>query len=205
MTDLVQYLAECSTGIPDSHVPDHCTRCGARRKLHRHGKFHRMVFTCCMEAKVPFFRFCCPDPSCRKAVTLIPLFVERHQQAAIDVKQTVMEQWEDTAHEQVAAQTAAFPGGAWSSKTLQRWANRWETRLLALQVFLWAWCLSRFPSLPVPKERGSLWKGWFLYWGTIRDIVHAWSHVLFLHLLLLHSRSLKLTDSGPHPTKAVRS
>jgi transposase-like protein len=200
------YLETVALGIPEADRPKRCLRCGqTHRMTHRHDHFTRTVFTLGYPdgIEIPIFRFYCPF--CKKTFSIIPTFVEKHHQTALDIKEEVIQCHEaGTGFPEVAKRTAMLPGGRYSAKTIWRWTKRWNERLTKLQPKIWNWLLSRFPHLHFPKGGdGSLWLILLKLWTQIQQEMIDWRRIRFLHFLNCLSLPIAVTVGPNHPIKNV--
>lgn len=191
-------LVVANGGIPEQDRPRRCSHCGQEhRLLHRHGHFLRTVITMDDIREIPIYQFYCPLPECGGTISLIPDFVEKHHQVALDVKETVIRQHDQGASvAQLASHSDMLPCGPYSEKTLWRWTSIWKERLEETSPALWSWLLALLPHLELWQEQTrqrSLWGGFFEVWDTTRPQLRHVADIRLVHLLHRHVRSLALT------------
>lgn len=173
-------------GIPEKDRPRCCPHCGqSHQLLHRHGHFHRKVFTLEKEWTIPIFRFFCPIPECKRTVNLIPTFVKKHQQVALDIQEQVIQAHDNgVSLADVAEQTESLPGGGYSEKTLWRWKKGWKIQLSTYEDHVWEWILERIPHVGLPQSQVHSTWGWFCQvWQQIQQHVPSCKNIHFLHWL----------------------
>jgi hypothetical protein len=173
-------------GIPEKDRPQKCPLCGQSQHIpHRHGHFPRTVFSMTepQGIEIPIFRFLCPD--CDRTFSIIPSFVEKHHQMALDIKEKVIRKREEGATlPEVERSTIPLPGGQYSVKTIRRWTKVWNERLDRLQAEVWRWLLARLPHICFSKGgAGSLWLVFFELWEPVRVKFIDWRDIGFLHYL----------------------
>lgn len=173
-------------GIPERDRPEHCPHCGqSQQGLHRHGHYFRKVFTLEKEWNIPIFRFYCPNPQCKKTVSLIPTFVKKHQQVALNIQEQVVQaQDHGDSLANIAEGSGSFPGGPYSEKSLWRWTKGWKERLDRFEDKVWEWLLKRCPHLSLPE--GSIhsnWEWFFKVWQQVQQHLPDCMNLHFLHWL----------------------
>ena len=173
-------------GIPEKDRPKICLVCGQYHVLiYRHGKFDRVVFVLDEPdgIEIPIFRFYCR--LCEHSFSIIPSFVEKHHQMALDIKEEVIKKHEEgVSLPEVAKTTIALPGGAFSEKTLWRWTRHWNDRLRKLEDEIWSWLISRLPYICLPTSViKSLWLILFDLWPKVRQKLPDWRDIHLLHFL----------------------
>jgi hypothetical protein len=153
--------------------------------------------------EIPIFRFLCPG--CDNTFSIIPSFVEKHHQMALDIKEEVIRERAGGATiANIERATTMLPGGRYSAKTIRRWLKVWDERLLLLQVAVWNWLLAHIPHLCLPKGGNcSLWQVFFELWEQIRQKINDWSNIRFLHFLNRLSIAMAVTEQSMAPTKDV--
>jgi hypothetical protein len=172
------------SGIPDKDRPKQCPHCGqSHQLLHQHGHFNRKVFTLENESIIPIYRFYCPLPQCKKTMSLIPTFVQKHQQVALDIQEQVIQaQDEGVTLLDLAKKTESVSGGAYSEKALWRWTTTWRNRLSRGESQIWEWMLRRLPHLVLPQGRVFSRWGWFIQgWKQVQEHLPEWRNFSFLH------------------------
>lgn len=192
--DLDHYDALVGTyGIPEANRPCLCPECRLnKRKPHRHSHFWRNVVTLLRSARIPIFRFRCPD--CGYVFSVIPAFLEPYQRVALDLQEELLQEIvQGTTLEAVAEATDALPGQAYSARTLGRWVKRWKERLTQLEPGWWPWLIARLPHLELPRC-SSLWEVWHACWEMLRRNLPDWHPIRFLHGL--NRLYLSLTVAG---------
>lgn len=179
-------------GIPEEDRPKQCPHCGQKDQLlHRHGTYPRKVFTLEKEWTIPVFRFYCPLPTCKKTVCIIPSFIQKHQQVALDIQEEIIQsQDEGESLAALSKKTGSLPGGSYSEKTLWRWTKGWKVRLDGFEGKVWEWILVRFPHLSLLEgQTFSKWKWFFKLWEQIQKRQTEFKNVPFLHWFHRFSRS----------------
>lgn len=165
----------------------------------------RSVITLEETRDIPIYQFYCPLPECGGTFGLIPDFVEKHHQVALDVKEAVIRQHEQgVSLAQIASQSDTLPSGPYSEKTLWRWTSVWRERLVQTASYLWSWILALLPHMELWSEQArkrSLWGGFFELWELAKSKLRQYSDIRFVHLLHRHVRSLELTVPGPSSQK----
>ena len=167
---------------------------------HRHGKFMRVLFSLTGEIAIPIFRFLCTQ--CNQTMSVIPSFVERHHQVAVEVKEELLlrrEEGESLA--EIASKSDVYPGGPFSEKTLWRWTVRWNERLKIHEEQVWSYLLQRCPTPSLPRERKSPWQALFHGWERLKRLVEQ-PVGLLQHLYRL-AKSMALAERVPNPTEGV--
>lgn len=198
--DVNAYLVLCGNGVPEVDRPRGCSHCGADTMPHRHGKFMRVLFSLTEEIVIPIFRFLCTQ--CRKTMSVIPSFVERHHQVAVEIKEElILRREEGESIAEIASKSNVYPGGPYSEKTLWRWTVRWNERLKIHEGQVWSYLLQRCPMPSLPRERTSLWQALFVSWRRFKQMDEP-SVGLLQHLYRL-ARSIALAGRFPHPTEDV--
>lgn len=197
-------IVDVNNGIPDHIRPQKCVNCGQEHRLiYHHGKYQRWVITLEASYEIPIYMFYCPVPNCNRAFALIPDFVEKHHQVAIDIKQRIIEQNEEgSSLADIAVESETLPGGPYSEKTLWRWEKRWDDRLVHGQPMIWTWLLRRLPHFHLLKGQArphTDWQ-WFLgLWKQVQSHLLDTSHLRFLHFLHRLSRSLTVSFMVENP------
>lgn len=211
-TSVQRYLAivVANGGIPDEDRPRRCPSCGQEHQLlYRHGNYLRSVITMEDTFEVPIYLFYCPLPECKCTFGLIPDFVEKHHQIALDVKEEIIsKQDQGMSLARLAEDSVTLPSGPYSEKTLWRWTCVWRERLEHTAYHLWSWILALLPHMELWSEqarRRSLWGGFFELWGLAKPQLRQYSDICFVHLLHRHVRSLALRYGALHPKKDVHS
>lgn len=153
--------------------------------------------------EIPIFRFLCPD--CDKTFSIIPSFVEKRHQMALDIKEKIIRKREEGATlSEVERTTTPLPGGQYSVKTIRRWTKVWNERLGRLQAEVWHFLLARLPHICFPKGgAGSLWLVFFELWEQIRQKFKDWGNVCFLHYLNRLEIAVAVAAQTCNPTKDV--
>lgn len=190
-------------GIPEEDRPKQCPHCGQKDQLlHRHGKYMREVFTLEEECTIPIFRFYCPLPTCRKTICMIPTFIQKHQQVALDVQEQIIQsQDEGESLANLSKKTESLPGGAYSEKTLWRWTKGWKERLDEFEGEVWKWLLERCPHLSLPE--GSIHSNWEWFskvWKEIQQQLLEVKNMSFLHWFYRFSQALTWRRNEKNPT-----
>ncbi|MNQ69210.1 hypothetical protein D3C85_837950 [compost metagenome] len=184
-------------GIPEQFRPRYCLNCGQKHQLlHRHGKYMRMVITLEVTYELPIYLFHCPLTECKSTFSLIPDFVEKHHQVALDLKEVVIRKHDQgTSLAQLASDSTSLPSGPYSEKTFWRWTSVWKERLEHTAAHIWSWILTLLPHMELWSEqarRRSLWGGFFELWGLAQHRLPQYNRTRFVHLLHRHVRSLAL-------------
>ncbi|WP_153724778.1 DUF6431 domain-containing protein [Heliorestis convoluta] len=130
--------------------------------MHKHGRFHRTLYTIEAVYQLWIYRFRCPQ--CKKTAGLLPCFMLPHQTAGLDIQEKAIEQESEGQSQEKIADTTIAGTSSYSVKTVRRWLTHWkkwekqwgnDTRALLLQ---------RYPFLDLPigakKPRTNL--GWLL-------------------------------------------
>ncbi|MFN7142110.1 MAG: DUF6431 domain-containing protein [Limisphaerales bacterium] len=196
--DVNTYLLTCSEGIPEALRPKNCQSCLAQVRLHKHGKFFRLVFTLEAELRIPIYRFFCP--LCEHSCSFLPDFIEPHQQVALDVQEEIVESQQGESLSTVAALTEHLPGGFYSEKTLWRWVRKWNDRLHAIEPQLWEWVFRHDAHIQLPRHRHG-WTAWRQIWRQLQLTSDRWPPFLWKVRQLF--QSLSLTERVENPTKPV--
>jgi hypothetical protein len=135
-------------------------------------------------------------------MSVIPSFVERNHQVAIEVKEDLIRQHEESQSlAEIASKSKVYPGGPYSEKTLWRWTVRWNERLKIHEGQAWSYLLQRCPSPPLPRERKSLWQALFQGWDQ-RKRLGEQPVGLLQHLYRL-VQSMALAERVRNPTEDV--